>query len=163
MSVFTEFERGPAIWYDAEASGILKKQYWRVVTGFRYYIGYLGSNQWVDVPNNKLTDGATIPFPIDIILPLWGEYAQAVILHDYLCDHYTITVSDGKILEEVRITRKQIDEILNEALIVLKVKTWRRLVIMFGINLFRWIKNPQGPIENDKKFELEKRPMSIIR
>ncbi len=37
------------------------------------------------VPAGFVSDGASIPFPVNIIFPSWkGRYARAAVLHDYL-------------------------------------------------------------------------------
>jgi hypothetical protein len=39
----------------------------------------------VTVPVGFLSDGASIPRPFWSILPPWGWYSRAAVLHDYLC------------------------------------------------------------------------------
>lgn len=155
MSEFTQYDNELFITYDKEASGRLGKDHWRVRRGFRYYVGHPGSNKWVDVPAGKLTDGATVPFPINALIPVWGSYGQAVVVHDTLCDSYTVTrVIEGRITQK-SIDRKEIDQILNEAMIVLKVESWRRRLIMLGITLYRIVRRPKRPKRNNIKDKLE--------
>lgn len=56
--------------------------------GFRYYIGELGSNEYIDIEDGFETDGITLPPFISFFLrpfvPRW-QYAKAVVVHDKLC------------------------------------------------------------------------------
>lgn len=155
VSEFTRYDNELLISYDAEASGRLGRDHWRVRKGFRYYVGHLGSNMWVDVPAGKLTDGATVPFPFNALIPVWGSYGQAVVVHDALCDTYTVTrVVEGRVVQRP-ISRKEIDQIFNEAMKVLKVESWRRKLIMAGVTLYRLVKRPRRPERNHTKEKLE--------
>lgn len=39
----------------------------------------------ITVPIGFETDGASVPRPLWWILPSWGTYSPAAVLHDYLC------------------------------------------------------------------------------
>lgn len=157
MSSFTLFDGTTSVVYDKEASDALGKDYWRVTNGFRYYIGALDSSRWVDIPTGYLTDGASVFFPINAIIPAWGSYGQAVILHDYLCEHYLYTrIRDG-IMSVEAIDRKEIDEILSDSMKILGVKKWQHFLIMAGVNLYRIIANPTRPSVDILKKNLERR------
>lgn len=153
MSSFTR--ANAAITYDREASVILRKKHWRNLQVFRYYIGEVGSNEYVDVPVGILSDGATVPWPASILIPPWGSYSQCVLLHDYLCNTYEKTVVVKGVPTQVKITRAEIDEIFHEAMHVANVEVWRRELIMLGINTYRTIANPKGPKPNPVRVRLE--------
>jgi len=157
MSSFTLFDSPSAMIYDKEASVALGKDYWRTAHAFRYYIGALGSARWVDVPAGFLSDGASVFFPVNTLIPAWGSYGQATVLHDYLCERYMCTrIRDGVVSVET-IDRKEIDEIFDEAMKVLGVEKWRHKLIMAGVTAYRLATNPKRPIVNALKWELEKR------
>lgn len=155
MSSFTRFNNNMLVSYDSAASIKLKKNYWRIHKGFRYYIGHVDSDEWVDVKAGKLTDGATVPFPFNSLIPAWGSYGQAVALHDQLCDTYKITRLINGVEHQVSVNRKEIDDILFEALAVLKVETWRTNLIIAGVTGYRLVTNPTEPKINKRKFKLE--------
>lgn len=155
MSSFTTFNPLAATIYDPVASKVLNGTYWRNLYDFRYYIGDLDSNQWVDVKAGILSDGASVPFPINALIPAWGSYSAAVLLHDRLCNTYTKTVLRDGVERQVAIDRKEIDAIFDEAMGVLNVESWRRTLIMMGINMYRLITNPSKPKITSKQKMLE--------
>lgn len=145
MSEFTQFSAIEQLQYAAAVSKERGKDYWRVAEGYRYYIGTYGSNRYVEVPAGFLTDGATIPRALWWLLPPMGEYSQATTLHDYLCSTYEITVVENGVPTQVRITRKEIDDILTEAMEVLGVTAWKEFVINAGVDFYRIMTDPTEP------------------
>lgn len=145
MSDFTQFSAVEQLQYDAAASKERGKDYWRLAQGYRYYIGNYGSNRYIDVPTGFLTDGATIPRALWCILPPMGEYSQATTLHDYLCSTYVITEVINGVPTQVPITRKEIDDVLCEAMDVLGVTAWKEFVINTGVDFYRIMANPTEP------------------
>ena len=119
--------------YDAEASKVLGADHWRVITPFRYYLGEKYSEQWVTVPTGYLTDGASVPQLLWSLIPPWGSYGQAAVLHDLLCEYLSIVVAG----ELVNITRERCDEIFYESMGVLGVLAWKRWVIYRGVSAYR--------------------------
>lgn len=145
MSTFTRFSVIQQLQFDKVNSLKYNKDLWKLIPGFRYYIGVENSNNYVDVPTGFITDGATIPRWLWWLLPPLGEYSQATTLHDYLCRVYSVTVIVNGVEVEKTITRKQIDKILDESLGVLEVTPWKRKAIMAGVNLYRILFNPVKP------------------
>lgn len=145
MSTFTRFSEIQQLRFNKELSLKYKKDLWSLIPGFRYYVGFENSNEYVDVPTGFITDGATIPRVLWWLLPPIGEYSQATTLHDYLCRVYSVTVIANGVEVEKTITRKQIDKILDESLGVLEVTPWKRKAIMAGVNLYRILFNPVKP------------------
>ncbi len=95
---------------------------WMVLRTFRFYIGGLQSDRYVDVPKGFRTDGASVPRPFWNIIPPWGEYGQAAALHDFLCEYRTIIVRG----EAQSISREEADFIFCEAMVVLDVDPIKR-------------------------------------
>lgn len=153
MSSFTKAHA--AITYDAAASAILGKDHWRNLGFFRFYIGAEGSNAWVDVEAGVLSDGATVPFPVNALIPAWGSYAQAVLLHDRLCNTYYKWVMVDGVVSKVDIDRAEIDSILDEALTVLKVPTTKHIAIMAGVHAYRIVSRPKQPTRRPERVRLE--------
>jgi hypothetical protein len=156
MSSFTRFDARLLTSYDPHASAILGKDYWLVELGFRYYLGDKDSTKWVDIPKYFLTDGASVPRFLWNLIPPWGIYGQAAVVHDWLCEHLYICeqVADGTIVH-TPITRKQCDQILYEAMQVLGVPKLNLYVIQAGVNLYRMVANPQKPVVAQAKLDLE--------
>lgn len=158
MSEFTQFDHRVSICYDPQASKKLGKDYFRV-NGFRYYLHYYGSSEYVDIPNNYLSDGATIPKLLWPLLPPWGEYTQNVVLHDYLCDVMEVKIKllDGTESSR-KITRREVDHIFFESCEVTKVTPWKLNIIKAGVNSYRTLFNPKRPSMNKLKWNLINNP-----
>lgn len=151
MSSFTEFSAPLRIQYDKEASEALGADHWRVTESFRYFIGGKDTQQWVTVPAGYLTDGASVPRPLWSVIPPWGAYGQAAVVHDLLCEYLSI-VDHGK---PTAITRKRCDEIFDEAMIVLGVDTETRERINRGVALYRNLYGVNKPSTRPEKRLLE--------
>lgn len=145
MSSFTQFSAIEQLQFDHFNTLKYKKPIYQVAEGYRYYVGSKDSNIYIDVPTGFLTDGATIPRIFWWYLPPIDEYSQATTLHDFLCGVYEYTVVIDGVPTPTKITRKQIDAILGEAMGVLEVTRWKRKGIMFGVNLYRFFARPSKP------------------
>lgn len=64
------------------------------------------------------------------LIPPWGVYGNAVIVHDYLCEHKFIMVNNAA----VKVTNKEIDDIFLEAMSVSGVGALR-YVIYAGVRV----------------------------
>lgn len=148
---FRKFDAELMVTYDAKASKRLGKDYWRVQKGFRYYIGTKGSNRWVYIPAGYLTDGASVPSIFWSIIPRWGSYGQAAVVHDFLCEYLTVTV-DGL---PQRITRAEADDILLEAMHVLEVPEFTAHTIEAAVDFYRTVSRRSEPTNNPIKRALE--------
>lgn len=152
MSSFTRFNAEVEVKLHTQACEELKGNYWVTTNSFTYFVGGLDTGKTVTVPKGYITDGASVPRPLWSIIPPWGKYGQAAILHDYLCDYGFI--KDGK--TTVRINRKEVDEIFYEALEVLAVNPKVIKAIKMGVDLYRFIFRPTTPNISDAKRRLEK-------
>lgn len=137
--------------YDAHASKTLGADHWRIISSFRYYLGNKYSEQWVTVPAGYLTDGASVPQLVWNLIPPWGNYGQAAVVHDLLCEYLAIVVEG----ELVSITRERCDEIFYEAMGVLGVQDWKRWAIYRGVSAYRKLANIEKPSAIPLKRELE--------
>ena len=133
MSSFNSFDAELYIVYDPIASDKLGKDYWRVAKAFSFYIGDVADGRWVHIPEGYLTDGASVPRLFWSIIPPWGRYGQAVVVHDFLCEYLSITVNGVP----TSITRQQADEILGEAMAVLNVPQVTHDEIVTAVALYR--------------------------
>jgi len=79
----------------------------------------------VDVPTGFTTDFASVPCLLWIILPKWGKYGNAAVIHDYL--YYDQST-----------TRLRADNVFLEAMIVLKVPVWQKFCLYTGVRIAGW-------------------------
>lgn len=155
MSTFTKFDARLLTSYDADASALLGADYWRVEKAFRFYLDSKGSDRWVDIPLGFLTDGASIPRVLWNIIPPWGIYGQAAVVHDRLCETLEITEVVNGTQQQTKITRKECDAILVEAMLVLNVPKAKLWTIQAGVDLYRVTTNPKEPVVSRVKLSLE--------
>jgi len=100
---------------------------WELTRAFTYRIGSQYSNQYIRVPQGFVTDFASIPKLLTLLLPDWAKFNKSPVLHDYL-------YRTKKIMGE-SITRKQADDIFLEAMMV----AWNDLPERFFVaNLEYW-------------------------
>jgi hypothetical protein len=151
MSDFTRFSGEVMTSYALVESKILDTDLWRVMKGFRYYVGDKGSNKWVDVPRGYLVDGASVPRILWSIIPPWGRYGAATIVHDILCEYLSLTL-DGR---PCKITREQADNVLFEAMLILDVDAEQYRRIHAGVATYRRITGINKPVWSDRKAQLE--------
>src|SRR5438046_8798380 len=57
---------------------------WVIVRPVGYDVGSEGSGDHIEVAIGFQTDFATIPRPFWVILPKWGRYGNASVIHDWL-------------------------------------------------------------------------------
>lgn len=99
---------------------------WVIQKNFRYYVGDLDSEEIIRVPTGFQTDFASVPQPFWFIIPKWGKYGKAAVVHDYC-------------YWEQSYTRKRSDQIFREAMGVLEVSSWRKFLMYWAVRLFaRW-------------------------
>ena len=51
---------------------------WRLESNIQYGL--------IQAPAGFTTDGATVPRRLRFLLPRWGSYSRAAVIHDVLCD-----------------------------------------------------------------------------
>jgi hypothetical protein len=98
---------------------------WVLMSDLGYDVGSEGSGDHIDVSIGFQTDFASIPRPFWIILPKWGKYGNAAVVHDWL--YWT----------QAR-PRRAADEILLEAMGVLGVGSITRYAIFWAVRAFGW-------------------------
>lgn len=151
MSQFTQFSADLMISYAQEESKILGQDVWRVMQGFRYYIGEKGSKTWVDIPRGYLVDGASVPRILWSVIPPWGSYGAATTVHDKLCEYLSVT-KDGA---PHKITREEADDILAEAMKVLGVTSKDQFLINKAVSTYRKVASIRSPVWHKEKAALE--------
>lgn len=153
MSSFTAFSAPLDTRYDAEASAVLGADHWRVLTGFRFWadLPRLG-RVWVTVPEGYLTDGASVPRLLWSLIPPWGQYGQAAVVHDLLCEYLQVVTEAGELSA---ITRAECDQLFLEAMRVLGVPALRRNTMHAGVSVYRIVSGTHRPTATPVKQQLE--------
>lgn len=166
---FTNFDSELHVVFDPQASEELGKKYFKVTQSFRYYLNEENPDVWGYVPAGFLSDGASVPKPFWWLLPPWGSYGQAAVLHDILCETKTL------FKEEIpyEITRKDADEIFLEAMNHLGVKWYVRYPMFLAVRawgIFGWGPNKtrlakKRAIENEymKEYGTYREPTAVLR
>jgi hypothetical protein len=101
-------------------------QTWVLMREFGYDVGAEGSQDQITVPVGFETDFASVPRPFWAILPKWGKYGNAAVIHDWLY------------WEQGR-ARPTADAILLEGMAVLGVSAVVRHTIYTAVRLFGWL------------------------
>ncbi len=96
---------------------------WKLLEPFEFYIDEEGRRIYYKVPAGFITDFASVPKIFWNILPPWGKYGKAAVLHDYL--YRTKLVS-----------RKKADEIFLLSMKVLKVSFCKRYLMYLAVRIF---------------------------
>jgi hypothetical protein len=144
---FEDFSALLSMDYDEEASNFCHHDYWQVTQAFRYYFGDKTEATYVDVPVGYLSDGASVPRFLWWLLPPQGDYGQAAVLHDYLCEHLTQTKNG----QTVAITRVQADDALRNAMRDLGVPSWKRNVMFIAVAVYVKVCRIKGVDIDSKK------------
>lgn len=101
-------------------------RHWELLEEFDYYLGSLDSGMYIRVPKGFVTDFASVPRIFWWLFPPWGKYGKAAVVHDYL--YHTRMFS-----------RVVSDAIFLEAMVVLKVPLWKRLIIYWAVRIGGWV------------------------
>lgn len=110
---------------------------WKVMERFNYNIDTADSANAVEVPVGFITDFASIPRILWNILPPWGKYGKAAVIHDYMYTEHKHSVYDAEGVESfVQIERKQADGIFLQAMEVLGVNKITRYAMYYAVRVF---------------------------
>jgi len=101
---------------------------WKLYRSFQYHIGSKYSLDSINIPAGFITDFASIPRIFRVILPQWGKYGKAAVVHDYLYQHH-----------DTHNTRKFADQIFHDAMIVSGTKMWKVKIMYWAVRLFGWL------------------------
>lgn len=110
---------------------------WRVNERFNYNIDTADSSNAVEVPVGFITDFASIPRILWVLLPPWGKYGKAAVIHDYMYTEHKHSVFSAEGVESfVQIERKQADDIFLQAMEVLGVNVITRYAMYAAVRVF---------------------------
>lgn len=112
----------------------IDEKYWKLVEPFEYVLGHIDGDYCVKIHRGFETDFASIPRVFWRILPPWDRYGKAAIVHDALYSNNIILHRTFDCPE--KISRKRCDEIFLEAMEVLEVPKWKRIVMFKCVRWF---------------------------
>jgi len=96
---------------------------WRLVEPFEFYFDDEDGRKIIKVPAGFVTDFASVPRIFWNILPPWGKYGKAAVVHDFC--YGTGCYS-----------RKKCDRIFYKGMQVLGVPWWKRKIMYWAVRLF---------------------------
>ncbi len=113
---------------------------WVVLRDFGYDVGAEGSGDRINVAIGFKTDFASIPRLFWIVLPKWGRYGNAAVVHDWL--YWTQERS-----------RREADDIFREGMGVLGVGTLTSWLIYTAVRRFGWLAWIRNRADREAGFE----------
>lgn len=105
-------------------------QNWSLIEGFEYHVGKYPSEEIITVPVDFITDFASVPKMFHWIISPKGKHTKAAVIHDYC-------------YETELYSKFKSDRIFLEAMKVLNVKLWKRIIMfsaVVGFGLGAWNK-----------------------
>jgi len=124
---------------------------WIIRSDFGYDIGEEDSGESINVPVGFKTDFASVPRLLWGMIPQWGKYGNAAVVHDYCYWSQAYT-------------RKRSDEIFMEGMLVLQVSSLLRHILYYAVRIFgflAWWKNKRDK-ESGKDRILEHIPEKTL-
>lgn len=111
---------------------------WTLLEPFRYWLTKLNEGDVITVPAGFKTDFASVPRAFWTVLPPWGRYGKAAIVHDYLYANMGIVriSHDGEPERWGNFTRKESDDIFRDAMAVLGVSFIKRNIMWAAVRTF---------------------------
>lgn len=152
-----QFDTNLGIAYSPYASDALGKQLWVVKKDFNFFLD-AEQNRRVVIPRGYLTDGASVPRPFWSFVPPWGQYGQAAVMHDWLCEY--LRVWDTKEAKWIKITREECDNIFNDAMRSLGVSNTTRRIMYGAVKAYSHLASVVYESYDPKKREIEKELLS---
>lgn len=95
---------------------------WVIRKEFYFYVGEEEDNDLITVPPGFVTDFASIPRVFWKIIPKWGKYGHAAVIHDFL-----YATKDK--------SRKESDKIFLEGMVIFGVPVWKRYAMYYAVRL----------------------------
>jgi uncharacterized protein DUF1353 len=99
---------------------------WVLREPFSYDVGTKGSYDTITVPVRFMTDFASVPRPLWWLLPPWGKYGNAAVIHDF------------GYWEQSR-PKRRVDRIFLEGMKVLGVGVLTRYTMFLAVSLFGFV------------------------
>lgn len=98
---------------------------WVVMRGFGYALGSEYSGNVIEVPKGFVTDFTSVPRVFQWLVPRWGKYGNAAIIHDWL-------------YWQQDLPRREVDLVFLEAMGVMRVFPLTKHLIYRAVRIFGW-------------------------
>lgn len=148
---FRKFDSSLGIEYSKFASHELGRDMWVVKAAFNLQ---LSDERRINVPKGYLTAGASVPRLFWGLIPPWGEYGQAAVMYDWLCEYLVIWDDNHK--DWISIDRSDCDALFNTGMHILGVNKTKRLVMYNAVRLYGHVASVAGRTYDPVKGEIEK-------
>lgn len=149
---FKEFDGSLDVQYSKLAFEELGKHYWVVKKAFSMD---LGIDRRVYIPKGYLSDGASVPGVFQRLIPPWGKYSQAAVMHDWLCEY--LLIWDDNLEDWISISRSDCDALFNTGMRILRVKKSLRVVMFNAVRAYGHLASIVYKSYDPKKAEVERR------
>lgn len=154
LKEFPRFEGEAQVAYAREESRILGRDLWRNMKEFTFF---LSRDTYVKIPRGYLVDGASVPRLLWSVIPPWGAYGDATVIHDFLCEYLSL-MQQGKLTS---ISRERADNILAVTMEALEVPVSDQRLINEAVRAYRKVARITSPVWHRDKAELEARWVSL--
>lgn len=94
----------------------------------------------ITIPKGFVWDGASVPRWFWSIVPRWGRFSSAALIHDYL-------YATGGKHKDLMMTRDEVDNLFYRHMIEDGTAKWRAWIIWFSVHLFGKSRFFERPIE----------------
>jgi hypothetical protein len=104
---------------------------WIIRSDFGYDVGEEDSGETINIPVGFMTDFASVPRLLWTLIPRWGRYGNAAVVHDF--SYWKQSYS-----------RRRADDLFLEGMMVLAVPKLQRMIIYYAVRYFgflAWRKN----------------------
>jgi hypothetical protein len=99
---------------------------WELLEGFDYWTNEVPVEYLIAIPKGFITDFASVPRALWWLLPPWGNYGKAAVVHDYL-------------YKTKQFSRRRSDQIFLEGMRVLGVSWKTRTSMYAAVRACGWI------------------------
>ena len=135
-TVVGSFDKYVGVCYDFTNSKKQDRDLWFTNEDFTYYIGDVAEQRYVTVPKGYVTDGASVPRLFWGMIPPWGSYGQAAVVHDFLCEKKQLTFNNNNPLT---LDQAQIDRVLWTAMRASGVPYWKSALIYGAVRAWHML------------------------
>lgn len=111
----------------------------RVLETFEFHSGVPDAGLFVRCERGMLTDLASIPWFVRWLIPRLGKDAQGAVVHDKAYHDGGMLIRTHNVEKWVPVSRGMCDSLYYQAMIALKVGTFRREAIYRGLQVGGWV------------------------
>ena len=117
---------------------------WVLRKQFSYDVGEEGSGETIKISAGFITDFASVPRLLWALVPKWGKYGNAAVIHDYL---YWVQPKEYP--------KEKVDDIFLESMLVLGVGNLKAKTLYHAVRIlgrWAWNSNKKAKANGIKKY-----------